>query len=194
MRCLERDRAARFASVADLATALEPFAPKYMNGAGIRLQAMHDRISSSRSATEVAQAETQIANGLPTPSTWGSATARKLRKNSAVVMAGVVALALACTYAAQLLIRSHASPITDASSAPTIAPAIAQSPIPADSAPFVASPGASAADVTTTVPQISDASASNDVPSARPPHKIRTSAPRPHPTAAPSSLLNNRTW
>ncbi|MEO7110190.1 MAG: serine/threonine-protein kinase [Polyangiaceae bacterium] len=205
MRCLERDRDARFKSVAELATQLEPFAPDSMNGAGLRLQAVHDRNADRRTRTPTALAETQAASGasgaVPTQATWADATTKRLKKTSPVMIAGAVAVVLASAFAVRTLLRDRPSVHADASptsSAVDLASADAQTPITSDSAPFTASSPASAAAssaATMIIPEISNAVASSSARPAHPPtHKTRPASQHPNAASSPSAnpLLDNR--
>ncbi|MEO8875590.1 MAG: serine/threonine-protein kinase, partial [Polyangiaceae bacterium] len=93
MRCLERDREKRFPNVAALAAALERFAPDSMSGAGVRLQAVHDRSSERRDPDGLN--ETQEATAVPTQATWEDSTNRRKRKRNVTVSVVGVALAVA---------------------------------------------------------------------------------------------------
>jgi hypothetical protein len=142
-RCLRRDPAARFASVADLAAALEPFAVGAECGAAARIRA----IAHGRAATLVDPAAAHVSvPGVPAPgapaavlaamgtertdAAWGQtagpAVTRRLKRTTRFALQAGVALALLAAAALILLARlraadpSRTSPVVMVMSAPRV--------------------------------------------------------------------------
>jgi serine/threonine protein kinase len=95
LRCLERKPENRFASVADLAAALEPFAPASMSGAGKRVAAVRGRelppksVSiSPEAATESRYAITEVNTGI----SWEGTDPSKRKQRTRLLVAGGAAL------------------------------------------------------------------------------------------------------
>jgi serine/threonine-protein kinase len=124
-RCLEKDRSKRYASVAELAAALEPFAPSDTRDLAMRI----GRIGSTHSLPigQVTAPGTRIVVTGATSANWSGKTelASSRSKVIAVLASVVLAVALAAGIIAVVVVRSHrrdaiaARPEPSAASTPT---------------------------------------------------------------------------
>ncbi len=187
MRCLAVDRTKRYASVADLATALEPFAPEGMSGAGVRLHAVHERNTERRLPAALAPP----AAGSPpaTIATWEGTTKRRRKTAVAAVIGGVGGVVLFVGLIAFLHARSTAAPSVIVAAAPddnaSAQPTASSTMVLASASP---SPSSSAL---STTPNATTSATAESTPHA---HVTTPRKTQPHPPASSNSLLNQRTW
>jgi serine/threonine-protein kinase len=186
MKCLERDRDRRYASVAELAKLLEPFAPESMSGAGTRLEAVHQQ--TVERALPAALDPTVAVSPLATQANWEGTTKRRRKTAVAAIIGAMMGVALFIG----VIVLNHEKPSASAlhetspgSSTPLIVPSGAIETPPASTA-------------STSAASFVDASAPLAAPSALPssPARPRGNPPRKPPTrpASSGSLLEQRTW
>jgi tRNA A-37 threonylcarbamoyl transferase component Bud32 len=175
-RCLEKDPAKRFPNAAELATALEPFAPAASRAAAERARLAMGDLSVVRA---------------PTPAAWGSGRrgpspvmAKKRTRPALWVGMGVAAVGI--VLAALFALRG---PATAPAQATPVAPSLAAAPRPPPAPVVSATPesavaldSAPAADVATAAPLPSSVVSAAPSVTARPPRPSAPAAP-----AAPKS-------
>jgi serine/threonine-protein kinase len=190
-RCLQKDPAARFANAAELALALEPFAP-----AESRITVERARMamgSTGRgplvSSPSLASAETPARPAL-TPAAWGSgrgqATVTEPKRSGGMWIGGGIAVA-AMIGGAVFLLRSHDTPPLQVPAAPP--PQTAAATPPPAIAPPAPAPSAALAPAPTDVPVATSApapTASASVPAWAkqpfvPPRGSAVATPKPKP-------------
>jgi serine/threonine-protein kinase len=201
-RCLEKDPSRRFGSIAELAAALEPFAPADTRDLAARIA----RIGSTQSSLG-GQAITGPARVVVTGATsanWSGKTELATSRSRMVVAltAAILALLLAGGVTAAALVRSNrrhagAGPSASIAASPAIAPATgsaastgATPPAAMESAtgssPLVASgPAASSSVARTVTAPPSTAAAATGRPSGRPPSTAPAAATDSAPLEPP---------
>jgi serine/threonine-protein kinase len=173
-RCLEKDRARRFASVAELAAALEPFAPTDTRDLAMRIA----RIAGNSLSMPIAgSSNTKIAVTGATSVNWSGKTelASPRSKALAIVVAIVFVLFLGAAAVGVLVMRSTRKPAIAA------APGTTTSAAPATSAATMATTVSTAPGTTAGGP-----TAGSVMPSA-------TLSPLPPPSATASGRVPVRT-
>jgi serine/threonine protein kinase len=197
MRCLEKDMARRYATVADLAHALHPFASAEGKRAAERIARIGNPVGSSGAhplrsgapAAPAASSGSHVSTGYAeTQANWQTAGAQRRRRNTTLVVVGVGALAVGGIVAMVGYRSMHAK--APAAAAADIAPP-ALSSVPTVSAPVTLAPAPgvdpSASASASAAPS---ASAPPAVVSAPPQRPTWTGpahpAPPPRPAAAPA--------
>lgn len=190
-RCLEKSRERRYASVGEVASALEPFASTAGLGSAARVRQMCTRLPPAidvfvdmLSATTPADGEpsmlTQTAS-VPDPPAWRSSPPphRSLRTPLKIAALGLLLAGAALLYGSS----AHRD-ATSAAPSVLIAPAAVSDSPPAPSPPLAESPEQ--------VPE--QAPAAESVPVTAPPRaRSRGSVPRPNrPPASKTSTLRDR--
>ncbi len=187
-RCMEKDRAQRYTTVADLAQALLPFAPRRARASVERISRVigGDRYVHTGTAPV---SEAPAASVGPTQASWGQTSTKKSSGARALLVAGGVLLLLAGGAGALKLMHPGAAPASaNSASNPVVAaaavdlapsrPAVASLPHPADemtNAPALPPPNVN---VPVPVPALT--------PSPAPPHKPGSLPARPAKASAPA--------
>jgi hypothetical protein len=187
-RCLERDRTRRYESIAELAVALLPYAPKRSRTSVERISGVlrSAGLSASALATPPSSDDGAQATSAGTAATWGKTASPKARGRWLAVSAFGVVLALGVGWR----VTHGASPVApsagvQASVAPKTPDATARVPAPPVTPAPVIVPAPVAA-----VSSTPSASASVVVPVSRVPEPAvtRSKPLRPHAKAAPAAV------
>ena len=182
MKCLARDRAARWAGVAELAAMLEPFAPSSMSGAGVRLRAVHDRKTERLS---IPDGGASPLGALPTQVTWEGAETRTRKRTMAAALGvfGGIALFMAGVFVLHAKVNDEAAVQASHVDAP---PAVAIEPALPPLVEVGAEPSASSA-------ASSVAIASTPTPRVAPVRSAKATKPTmPKPSADPNAFFTHR--
>jgi len=148
MRCLEKDMARRYATVADLALALHPLATPEGKRAAERISRIGKPLGSSAAYSSPsgpsapgASSGSHVSTGYAeTQANWQTAGAQRRRRNTTVVVVGVGALVVGSLVAVVGYRSTHPKPAPAAAAGVDIAPSTTLSAIPAVSAPVTLAP------------------------------------------------------
>ena len=158
-KCLEKVPATRFATVAELAMALEPFAPADTRELAHRIARIASGSKGGTTAPLATSSGTRIAVAGGTSVNWSGKTElmQSSGKRVAVVVSIVGGLAVAAAIVAVLVLRPgrHAPPVTPAVAVPTV-----ETPLPTATLAPTASAPASASGVSETAAPSATASTS----------------------------------
>ena len=187
-RCLQKDRKKRYANVAELAVALQPFAPRRARVSVDRIARVIEgggRADSPRAMPP--SSNPGAASGPATMASWGQPNAKDRRHRVGVVgvaaALGLIVGAIVATWALQKSVPETAKAALDVNPAPATPVAVELPAVPpigaaAPVAPETPVPPGSAGAETTPVP---------GAPSSAPPASARSrSAPRPR-NASPAT-------
>jgi serine/threonine protein kinase len=175
LTCLEKDRNRRFGSVADLALALAPYAPRHSRLSIERISGvMREAGFGASTVLPPSSNPVESAGGDGTQASWGRTSAPRSRTGVTLLLAASVSAVLAA--GAFLLLRK---PTSEASTAPTSAlpsPLVTTTPpAPSPTPPPTASPP-----VITPTPVASASAVASALEPSRPPASAGTrKAPRP---------------
>ena len=189
-RCLEKDPARRFQSVAELAHALEPFGAAE-TGAAARIGHVATRISGAPALSDSSGARVAVTGG--TSVSWGETELASKRTSRAPLALGAAFIAMVLGGGAWLALHK-APPVPLPPTATTSDPPIATTAAPsANAASTIASgpPSSPSSPSSPSAPSSAVATASN-VPSvtpsaqaARVPNPVKRPPPQPRPTSHP---------
>jgi eukaryotic-like serine/threonine-protein kinase len=193
-RCLQKDRSARYASVAEFAQALGPFAPR-------RARVSVERVSRVLASAGLATSRTNFDEAPPPSSelaartghAWGASGVKRGGAGKVIGIGVAVLLLAGIAVGGVLALRSRpeaaASALPSVAAAPTpAAPIATEKPVTTAPEPTPAAPSAS---VATSVRVASTAAARAVIPSPASPKPARpagaaVSPTPPRPTAAPA--------
>ena len=220
-RCMEKDRTQRYTTVADLAQALLPFAPRRARASVERISRVigGDRYVHTGGAplSEAPAASANASHG--TQASWGHTSTKKGGSARALLVAGGVLVLLGAGAGAFKLLHPAASPTAANSASTSVAaaaavdlvpsrPALATNPRPVDEVTTAPSPALSTAPAlapphkgASSSPPAHAAKASTPVQAAAAPAPVAakppsaptpTSAPPPAKASSPSDILDDR--
>ena len=187
LRCLEKNRDARFASVAELASALAPFGPAGSQRSAERIARVLGAPGAISSAYGV-PASSVSAPGTVTDGNFG--TSQGTKKSRGVLFVGLPIALLVLGAGAFLALHKHAAEPTPEPvlSARVVAPALVAAPVAASAAVPSVAPVESASAQSSAAP-----SAQPALPKAKPALKAKgTPAVKPPPAAATIDPLDGR--
>jgi serine/threonine protein kinase len=196
-RCLEKDAAARYGSIVELAAALAAFGTPAGRGSAERiLRIAHTIGQRSVSRSSVSSGEFTAAAAVPAPrvntaSAWGETKRARSHTAKRLAIAGGALLVVSCAGLVALVIaRGPSDARTDARGAPTPSFATSSAPsVPASSAPSprvaTAAAPSSAPPAPSELPSVTSSASSNptSAPHAPTPHVAPLPKPKPSGTA-----------
>jgi serine/threonine-protein kinase len=149
MRCLEKDMAKRYPTVADLALALHPLASPEGKRAAERIARIGKPLETSGSyaassgtpSAPGASSGSHVSTGYAeTQASWQTSGAQRRRRNTALVVVGLGALAVGSLVAVVGYKSAHPKPVPAAAAGADIAPSSMLSAIPSVSTPVTLAP------------------------------------------------------